>query len=152
VPPSGSLQELVDRVATLDANRLELKVSEIDADAILFFRDGRAPAHRPLRRGEPGRIRTYSKLFGRDVILAYRLLKIEISTHEYLLTHAAVDASGKAEALRLATITDNRLGNGHGHGRAPTRARRVVRSDSHLLRPLVDDLEVRTPEHLLARP
>jgi hypothetical protein len=75
VPPSGSLQELVDRVATLDANRLELKVSEIDADAILFFRDGRAPAHRPLRRSEPGRIRTYSKLFGRDVILAYRLLK-----------------------------------------------------------------------------
>jgi hypothetical protein len=140
--------------ALLDANELDLVVSEIEGDAILFYRDGHAPAakallaqvrrmygdfHDHLERfeaqrlcecgactsasgltvkfivhyGEVGtnRIRTYSKLFGRDVILAHRLLKNEIPTHEYvLLTHAALLASGDREELRRAAWADPQEG------------------------------------------
>ncbi len=121
----------------IDADKLGLTVSEIEGDAILFYRPGRAPAthdllaqveamflafHSHLRHydsqricqcGACGsatelelkfvahygpvadeRIKSHAKLFGRDVILAHRLLKNEVPGREYLLmTESLLEAA-----------------------------------------------------------
>ncbi len=133
--------------ALIDANEIGLEVSEVEGDAILFYREGPAPTaaallaqvqrmyvrfHGHLRRyethrichcgacsraaglrlkfivhyGEVGKnqVKTHTKLFGRDVIVAHRLLKNDVSVDEYvLLTHDLVHACSTWVEVRQAS-------------------------------------------------
>lgn len=133
--------ELLDTL--IGANETGLEVSEIEGDAILFYRFGEAPPaeallaqvrrmfvdfHAHLRRYETHRIchcgacksahqltlkfiahfgpvslnhiRQHTKLFGKDVIVAHRLLKNDIETHEYaLFTTPLQKATGSWQKL-----------------------------------------------------
>jgi hypothetical protein len=125
------IQELLEVV--IDANQIGLEVSEVEGDAVLFFRFGACPDlgqicaqvermfrdfHERLEAYEIRRfcqcracvsasnltlkiithygeftnysVRQFNKLFGRDVILAHRLLKNGIDHHEYWLATAAM--------------------------------------------------------------
>lgn len=128
------IEELLETL--LDANEIGLEVSEIEGDAILFYRFGKAPTaaelltqvqrmfirfHAHLKKYETHRIcncgacrtannltlkfvahygdialntiKQHQKLFGKDVIVAHRLLKNDIDHHEYaLITHNLVQA------------------------------------------------------------
>lgn len=128
------IEELLEIL--IDANEINLEVSEIEGDAILFYRNGSPPtaaellaqvqrmyvrfhAHLKLYEthricqcgaccgatnltlkfvvhyGETGinKIKNHSKLFGRDVIVAHRLLKNEVQDNEYaLFTNDLVNA------------------------------------------------------------
>jgi hypothetical protein len=120
------IEELIEII--LQANSIKMEVSEIEGDAVLFYRQGEAPTpeeigaqtknmflnfHQFLRHiekdticqcgackttsnltlkfilhyGEIGlsRIREHTKLMGKEVILAHRLLKNNIHSSEYLL-------------------------------------------------------------------
>ena len=128
------IEELLEIL--MDANEMDLMVSEIEGDAILFYREGTAPTaaeflaqvqrmyvrfHAHLKKYETRRIcqcgacstahnlslkfivhygdigknqvREYTKLFGKDVIVAHRLMKNKIPHTEYvLLTHQLINA------------------------------------------------------------
>lgn len=128
------IEELLELL--IDANDLDLVVSEIEGDAILFYREGPPPTaasllaqvermymqfHAHLRRYETQRIcqcgacskasglklkfilhhgavaknqiRDHTKLFGRDVIVAHRLMKNAVPQDEYvLMTRQLIDA------------------------------------------------------------
>ncbi len=120
------IEELLEIL--IDSNNIGLEVSEIEGDAILFYRFGKAPTvddmlgqvremfskfHQHLKKYERHRvcncgacctahklaikfvthygditinnIRQYKKLFGKEVIVAHRLLKNDIDSHEYSL-------------------------------------------------------------------
>lgn len=120
------IQELLE--VLINANQLGLEVSEIEGDAILFYRFGESPAlqdlykqvekmfcafHRHLIAYEYRKfcqcdacqsainlslkvithygeftgynVRNFSKLIGRDIIVAHQLLKNDIDEHEYWL-------------------------------------------------------------------
>lgn len=120
------IEELLEII--IDANKIGLEVSEIEGDAVLFYRFGNAPSaqemldqvkemfskfHMHLKKYETHRIcncgacctanklaikfiahygditmntiRQYKKLFGKDVIVAHRLLKNEIDSDQYSL-------------------------------------------------------------------
>ena len=120
------IEELLESI--IDGNTIGLEVSEIEGDAVLFFRMGEAPSakelleqiqnmytafHSHLKRYESQRIcqcgacasahnlqlkfvthygvisrnkvKTFSKLFGKDLIVAHRLLKNNIGLDEYAL-------------------------------------------------------------------
>ncbi len=120
------IQELLELL--IDSNKIGLELSEIEGDAILFYRFGKAPNvgemtqqvkemfskfHMHLKKYERNRIcncgacctasklaikfighygdisvnqiRQYQKLFGKEVIVAHRLLKNEIPSDEYSL-------------------------------------------------------------------
>ncbi len=120
----------------IDANEIDLEVSEIEGDAILFYRQGRPPTaaellaqvqrmyirfHGHLKKYDALRIcrcgacnaacglklkfvthfgdlskkqvKNFSKLFGKDLIIAHRLMKNTISLDEYILfTHDLLNA------------------------------------------------------------
>lgn len=123
---SHIIQELLEIL--IESNDIHLEISEIEGDAILFYRFGQAPSaaelmaqiqkmfvnfHKYLKRYETHRIcqcgacktannltlkfiahygditinpiKNYNKLFGKDVIVAHRLLKNDIEHHEYAL-------------------------------------------------------------------
>lgn len=138
------IEELLE--VLIDANEIGLAVSEIEGDAILFYRNGQAPTaaellaqvqrmyvnfHHHLKKyasyricqcgacttahdlrikfivhyGEIGtsRVREHSKLFGKDLIVAHRLMKNEVPHREYvLLTHQLVDACSNWVAVKQA--------------------------------------------------
>lgn len=142
------IEELLE--VLIDADEIGLTVSEIEGDAILFYRDGRAPTaaellaqvqrmyvnfHGHLKKyesyricqcgacstandltikfivhyGELGtsRVREHSKLFGRDLIVAHRLMKNEVPHREYvLLTHQLVNACSNWVAVKQAAWAD----------------------------------------------
>lgn len=146
------IEELLETL--IDANELDLEISEIEGDAVLFCRAGPAPTaaallaqvermyvafHGHLRRyethrichcgactvasgltlkfivhyGEVGknRIKDHSKLFGRDVIVAHRLLKNELGETEYvLMTDALVRACANWVDLEQTAWADPREG------------------------------------------
>jgi hypothetical protein len=120
------IEELLSVI--IDSNDLGLEVSEVEGDAILFYRFGKAPTadelmaqvkkiftrfHQHLMKYETHRVcncgacktahnltikfiahygeiainqvQQFKKLFGKDVIVAHRLLKNEINTREYAL-------------------------------------------------------------------
>lgn len=120
------IEELLETI--INSNQLELKVSEIEGDAILFYKFGDPPKvqelvqqvekmfiefHRQIRNYEFRRlcqcsacikavdlslkviihygefssykVREFSKLLGKDIIVAHQLLKNDIDTHEYML-------------------------------------------------------------------
>jgi len=122
--------------ALIDANEMDLQISEIEGDAVLFYRKGKKPTaaetlaqvqrmyikfHVALRKYESQRIcqcgacvnsnglslkfiihygdisinqvKTRIKLFGKDLIVAHRLMKNEIPLEEYvLITHQLINA------------------------------------------------------------
>lgn len=118
------IEELLE--VLIDANEMGLELSEIEGDALLFFRKGKAPTaaellaqiqrmytkfHSHLKKYETHRIcscgaccsaidlqlkfiahygevadkqvKDRTKLFGKDVIVAHRLLKNEVDSDEY---------------------------------------------------------------------
>ncbi|HYC38989.1 MAG TPA: DUF2652 domain-containing protein [Chitinophagaceae bacterium] len=120
------IQELLELL--INANEIGLEISEIEGDAILFYKYGEAPDldqlykqvekmfcefHRHIMAYEKSRIcqcaacksavkltlkvithygeftgynvKNYSKLIGRDIIVAHQLLKNDIDQHEYWL-------------------------------------------------------------------
>ena len=123
-------QHIIQELLTilLESNQLKLDVSEVEGDAILFYRFGEPPSspellaqikkmftafHQHLKKYESHRIcncgacrtahqltikfiahygdlainkvQQFNKLFGKDVIVAHRLLKNDIDQHEYAL-------------------------------------------------------------------
>lgn len=138
------IEELLE--VLIDANELGLTVSEIEGDAILFYREGQAPTsaallaqvqrmyirfHAHLRRYDThricqcgacntasglklkfiahygkiskNRVKDHSKLFGRDVIVAHRLMKNQVPDDEYvLLTHDLVNACANWVEIKQA--------------------------------------------------
>lgn len=125
----------------IDSDMLGLKVSEIEGDAILFYRPGAAPEpealieqakrmfiafHQCLKANERKRIcpcgacasavgltlkfvmhqgtisllkvKDREKLFGSDVILAHRLLKNQVPSHEYVLATEPLHIDRLAQA------------------------------------------------------
>jgi hypothetical protein len=129
------IQELLETL--INANQLDLTISEIEGDAILFYKFGESPAlgdiyrqvekmftafHRQLALYEIRKycqctactsaidlslkvithfgeftgynVKNFSKLIGKDVIVAHQLLKNDIEQHEYwLVTDALCDKS-----------------------------------------------------------
>jgi len=123
------IEELLE--VLIDANEMDLQISEIEGDAILFYRMGQTPTaaeilaqvqkmyvkfHGHLRKYETHRIcqcgacssahnlsikfvlhfgdlmtrqiKSFSKLFGKDLIVAHRLMKNKVDVKEYVLfTH-----------------------------------------------------------------
>ena len=120
------IEELLEIL--IDSNKIGLEISEIEGDAILFYKFGKAPSaselteqvkemfsrfHLHLKNYERHRIcncgacstasnlaikfiahygevtintiRQYKKLFGKDVIVAHRLLKNDIDSNQYSL-------------------------------------------------------------------
>ncbi len=133
------IEELLEIL--IDANEIELVLSEIEGDALLFYRKGEAPTadeileqikkmhadfHAHLKKydsfricncgaccsatklklkfvahyGETAdkRVKEHSKLFGRDVIVAHRLLKNEVPGDEYGLFSEGLQESGPSWA------------------------------------------------------
>ncbi len=128
------IEELLE--VLIDANEMDLQISEIEGDAILFYRMGKRPSaaeiiaqvekmyvkfHTHLKKYETQRIcqcgacanveglalkfiihygdvsmkqvKSFSKLFGRDLIVAHRLMKNTIVPDEYvLITHQLLNA------------------------------------------------------------
>lgn len=123
----------------IDANQLGLEISEVEGDAILFYRFGKAPElhelyaqvqrmfcdfHRTLKEVDPAsrcqcrpcataiealslkvvthygeftsyNVKNFSKLVGKDVIVAHQLLKNDIPEREYwLVTSSILPADG----------------------------------------------------------
>lgn len=128
------VEELLE--VLIDANEIGLEISEIEGDAILFYRTGKTPTaaeilaqvqkmyekfHGHLKKYESLRIcqcgacsqanglelkfiihygdiakkqvKTFSKLFGTDLVVVHRLMKNDIPMDEYvLITHQLIDA------------------------------------------------------------
>lgn len=128
------IEELLEIL--MDANEIGLEVSEIEGDAILFYRFGKAPTaaellaqvqrmfvgfHTHLKKYHTHRVcqcgacktannltlkfvahyggitmntvKTYRGLFGKEVIVAHRLMKNSIEHHEYaMFTHTLIRA------------------------------------------------------------
>jgi Protein of unknown function (DUF2652)/Polyketide cyclase / dehydrase and lipid transport len=135
------ISELLELI--IDSDRLEMEVTEVEGDAVVFHRCGRLPSrhalldqaremfeafHAHLRRYETHRIcdcgacrtaqdltlkivahagpidtvsvKDFRKPYGRDVILAHRLLKNDVPEREYLLvTEEAWGTAGADEEL-----------------------------------------------------
>lgn len=134
------IKELLEII--IDANEAGLEISEIEGDAILFYRFGQQPTmqeiyrqvekmfcafHQSLKEYENRRycqckaclsagkltlkvvshygefttydVRNFKKLIGRDVIVAHRLLKNDIDSHEYWLVTDSLYSEKDAGAL-----------------------------------------------------
>ncbi len=134
------IEELLETI--MNSNQLDLNVSEIEGDAILFYKFGDPPKiqalvkqvekmftefHRQIRNYEYRRlcqcsacikaidlslkviihygefssykVREFSKLLGKDIIIAHQLLKNDIDTHEYMLLTDRVPAEQELKDL-----------------------------------------------------
>lgn len=142
--------------ALIDANEMDLQISEIEGDAVLFYRKGRKPTaaetlaqvqrmyikfHVSLRKYESQRIcqcgacvssnnlslkfiihygnisinqvKSRSKLFGKDLIVAHRLMKNDISLKEYvLITHQLINACSSWVEIEQISWEKPNQGNG----------------------------------------
>lgn len=149
------ISELLE--AIIDANEMELKMSEIEGDAILFYRTGKKPTvaetlaqvqrmytkfHAILRKYESQRIcqcgacikandlalkfiihygnisinqiKSNSKLFGKDLIVAHRLMKNDIPLEEYvLITHQLLNACSSWVEIDQVAWEKPSQGNGN---------------------------------------
>lgn len=147
------IEELLEIL--IDANQIGLEVSEIEGDAILFYKEGQLPSaqelldqvermfvkfHAHLKMYETHRIcqcgacctannlslkfvghfgevrknqvKNHSKLFGKDVILAHRLLKNQISFGEYaLFTSSVIEDKSEWSSIDHAAWTNPRHGS-----------------------------------------
>jgi hypothetical protein len=138
------IEELLEIL--LESNEIGLEVSEIEGDAILFYRFGMAPTavellaqiqkmfirfHTHLKKYHTHRVcncgacktahrltlkfiahygditlntvKQYQKLFGKEVIVAHRLMKNGIEHHEYaMFTHNLIQACPQWVSIRTA--------------------------------------------------
>lgn len=146
---SHIIQELLEIL--IESNQLGLEISEIEGDAILFYRFGDAPTaaealaqvqqmfvnfHKHLKKYETHRIcqcgacctahdltlkfiahygditinqvKDYNKLFGKEVIVAHRLLKNDIEHHEYaLMTNNLINTWNNMPTLAWAPVQES---------------------------------------------
>ncbi len=149
------IKELLE--ALIDANEMDLQVSEIEGDAVLFYRTGKKPTavetlaqvqrmyikfHVCLRKYESQRIcqcgaciktnglalkfiihygdisinqvKSSSKLFGKDLIVAHRLMKNDIPLEEYvLITHQLLNACSSWVGIEQVAWETPSQGNGN---------------------------------------
>ncbi|MDX1410185.1 MAG: DUF2652 domain-containing protein, partial [Saprospiraceae bacterium] len=148
------IEELLESI--IDSNEIGLEISEIEGDAILFYRTGTPPTsveilaqvqkmyvnfHTHIRRYQAQRIcqcgacsdagglqlkfilhfgdvsknkvKDFTKLFGRDIIVAHRLMKNDIDDEEYvLITHELLNACESWVDLNQAAWSDPQEGKG----------------------------------------
>ncbi len=142
--------------ALIDANEMGLELSEIEGDAVLFYRQGKQPTavetlaqvqrmytkfHGTLKKYESQRIcqcgaclnanhlelkfiihygeiannqvKSISKLFGKDLIVAHRLMKNDIDLKEYvLITNQVIDECSSWVNIEQVAWDKPNLGNG----------------------------------------
>lgn len=142
--------------AIIDSNEMDLEISEIEGDAVLFYRKGRKPTaaetlaqvqrmyinfHASLRKYDTQRIcqcgacinannlslkfiihygdisinqvKSRSKLFGKDLIVAHRLMKNDIPLNEYvLITNELINACSSWVEIEQVAWEKPSKGNG----------------------------------------
>jgi hypothetical protein len=134
------IEELLETI--INSNELDLNVSEIEGDAILFYKYGNPPNvhqlvrqvekmftefHKQIRNYEHRRlcqcsacinavdlslkviihygefssyrVKEFSKLLGKDIIVAHQLLKNDIQNHEYMLVTDRIPAKEELNQL-----------------------------------------------------
>lgn len=148
------IEELLE--VLIDANEMDLQISEIEGDAILFYRHGAQPTaaeilaqvqrmyvrfHAHLRKYDTHRIcqcgacssasglslkfvlhygdlatkhvKEFTKLFGKDLIVAHRLMKNDIQIGEYvLLTHQLLNMCSAWVEIKQVAWDDASEGEG----------------------------------------
>jgi hypothetical protein len=170
--------------AIIDANEMDLQISEIEGDAVLFFRKGENPTaaeilaqvqrmyvkfHAYLRRYETQRIcqcgacvktndltlkfiihygnistnqvKSFSKLFGKDLIVAHRLMKNDIPLKEYvLITHQLLNAcSSWVEIEQVAWETPVQGTGDYEFGTVKYCYLSLAPLESHIPQPTIED-------------
>jgi len=170
--------------ALIDANEMDLQISEIEGDAVLFYRKGRKPTaaetlaqvqrmyikfHVALRKYESQRIcqcgacinsnslslkfiihygnisinqvKTRSKLFGKDLIVAHRLMKNDISLKEYvLITNQLINAC--SSWVEIEQVAWEKPSKGHGDydfGAIKYCYLSLAPLESHIPQPTIED-------------
>ena len=176
------IEELLEIL--IDANEIGLKVSEIEGDAILFYREGPPPtaaellaqvqrmyvrfhahlklyeSHRICQCGacctatnlalkfvvhhgdiRQNKIKDHSKLFGKDVIVAHRLLKNDVEHNEYVLfTNQLVNACSNWVQVKQAAWTDPEHGSGeYDFGKIEFCFITLEPLESHVPEPTIED-------------
>ena len=168
----------------IDANEMDLQISEIEGDAVLFYRKGKKPTaaeilsqvqrmyvkfHTCLRKYESQRIcqcgacgksndltlkfiihygniattqvKSFSKLFGKDVIVAHRLMKNDIPLKEYvLITHQLLnECSSLAEIEQVAWETPSQGNSNYDFGTIKYCYLSLAPLESHVPQPTIED-------------
>ncbi len=176
------IKELLESL--IDANEMDLQISEIEGDAILFYRKGRKPTaaetlaqvqrmyikfHVALRKYDSQRIcqcgacinanslslkfiihygnisinqvKTRSKLFGKDLIVAHRLMKNDIPLKEYvLITDQLINAcSSWVEIEQVAWAKPNKGSDNYDFGAIKYCYLSLAPLESHIPQPTIDD-------------
>ena len=170
--------------ALIDANEMGLQISEIEGDAILFYRAGKKPTvaetlaqvqrmyirfHATLRKYESQRIcqcgacieannlalkfiihygnisinkvKSNSKLFGKDLIVAHRLMKNDILLKEYvLITHQLLEACSTWIEIDQVAWEVPTQGNGnYDFGTVKYCYLSLAPLESHIPQPTIED-------------
>ena len=170
--------------ALIDANEMDLEISEIEGDAVLFYRKGRKPTaaetlaqvqrmyikfNVALRKYESQRIcqcgacvnsnglslkfiihygnisvnhvKTRSKLFGKDLIVAHRLMKNDISLKEYvLITNQLINACSSWVEIEQIAWDKPSHGNGnYDFGDIKYCYLSLAPLESHIPQPTIED-------------
>ncbi|WP_369409890.1 DUF2652 domain-containing protein [Wocania arenilitoris] len=168
----------------IDANEMDLQISEIEGDAVLFYRKGRKPTaaetlaqvqrmyikfHVVLRKYESQRIcqcgacinangltlkfiihygdisinqvKSRSKLFGKDLIVAHRLMKNDISLKEYvLITNQLINAcSSWVEIEHVAWEKPSHANGSYDFGSIKYCYLSLAPLESHIPQPTIED-------------
>jgi hypothetical protein len=176
------IKELLE--ALIDANEMDLEISEIEGDAVLFYRKGRKPTaaetlaqvqrmyikfHAALRKYDSQRIcqcgacisandlslkfiihygnisinqvKSRSKLFGKDLIVAHRLMKNDISLKEYvLITNQLINACSSWVEIDQVAWEKPSKGNGdYDFGSIKYCYLSLAPLESHIPQPTIED-------------
>jgi hypothetical protein len=176
------IKELLE--ALIDANEMDLQISEIEGDAVLFYRKGKKPTaaetlaqvqrmyikfHSCLRKYESQRIcqcgacvnsndlalkfiihygnistnqvKSRLKLFGKDLIVAHRLMKNDISLKEYvLITNQLINAC--SSWVEIEQVAWEKPSKGHGNydfGDIKYCYLSLAPLESHIPQPTIED-------------
>ncbi len=176
------IKELLETL--IDANEMDLEISEIEGDAILFYRKGRKPTaaetlaqvqrmytkfHACLRKYDTQRIcqcgacvnanslslkfiihygnisisqvKNRSKLFGKDLIVAHRLMKNDVSIEEYaLITNQLMNAcSTWVEVDQIAWEKPNKGVGEYDFGSITYCYLSLTPLEPHIPQPVIED-------------
>ncbi len=168
----------------IDANEMDLEISEIEGDAVLFYRMGKKPTaaetlaqvqrmyikfHSSLRKYESQRIcqcgacvnsndlslkfiihygdisinqvKSRSKLFGKDLIVAHRLMKNDISLKEYvLITNQLINTCSSWVEIEQVAWEKPSQGNGnYDFGSIKYCYLSLAPLESHIPQPTIED-------------
>src|SRR6476660_6776687 len=92
------IQDLLEIL--INANQIGLEISEIEGDAILFYKYGDAPDLKSIyKQVEKMFCEFHRHLIGKDIILAHQLLKNDIDQHEYWLVTDGIAQNKSQENL-----------------------------------------------------